>query len=139
MDSFRMPYSVSDVTLATRARAMDQAAQTRATEFEALGHETTFVAHVTAFESASSDQNTGEETSANATANFDSLLSEALGKVKSLDAIIHNFTRATPPSRRMEYGQPCRATEEGGETRDTPEAAVPINWAVVPQHYSMPS
>jgi hypothetical protein len=98
MDSFRMPYSVSDVTLAARARAMGQAAQPLATEFEALGHETTFVAdleaHVTAFESADSDQNAGEETQAGATANFDSLLSEALGKVKSLDAIIHNIYKS---------------------------------------------
>lgn len=95
MDSFRMPYAVSDVTLAARARAMAQAAAPLAAEFEALGHETTFVAdleaHVAAFESADTDQNEGEETQVGATANFGALLNEALGKVKSLDAIIHNI------------------------------------------------
>ena len=98
MDSFRMPYSVNDVTLCARARAMSQAAAPLAVKFEALGHDATFIAdleaHVTAFESADSDQNTGVETQAGATANFDALLSEALAKVKSLDAIIHNFYRS---------------------------------------------
>jgi antirestriction protein ArdC len=77
---------------------MGHAAQLLATEFEALGHETTFAAdleaHLTAFKSANSDENAGEETQAGATANFDSLLSEALGKVKSLDAIIHHFYKS---------------------------------------------
>ena len=93
-----MPYAVSDVALAARARAMDQAAAPLAAEFEALGHEETFLAdleaHVAAFESADTDQNEGAETQAGATANFGSLLSEALAKVKLLAAIIHNFYKA---------------------------------------------
>lgn len=95
MDSFRMPHCVSDITLAARARSMGQAATRLAAQFEALGQDTTFLAdletHINAFEGADSSQNTGEETQAGATASFNSLLSEAFGKVKSLDAIVHNM------------------------------------------------
>lgn len=48
MDNFRMPYSVSDVTLAARARSMGQAAVPFAAKFEKLGHEPTFVADLEA-------------------------------------------------------------------------------------------
>lgn len=95
MDSFRMPYSVDDVTLCARARAMAQAAGPLQAKFVDLGLDPTFLddlaAHVAAFESADSGQSEGDETRSGATANFDALLREALAKVKSLDAIIHNF------------------------------------------------
>ncbi len=98
MDSFRMPYSVDDVTLCARARAMGQAAQPLLGKFVDLGLDDTFLddleTHVAAFESADTGQNEGEEIRSGATANFNTLLREALAKVKSLDAIIHNFYRS---------------------------------------------
>ncbi len=98
MDHFRMPYSVDDVTLAARARAMGQAAAPLADKFVDLGLDDTFLddleTHVAAFEGTDTDQNEGGETRSGATANFGGLLREALAKVKSLDAIIHNFHRS---------------------------------------------
>lgn len=94
MDSFRMPYSVGDAVLVAKAKAIADAAVGLAADFEALGHEPTFVddlrGHIAAFEGADTTKETGLQTQAGATENFSSLLREAMTAVKQLDAIVHN-------------------------------------------------
>jgi hypothetical protein len=94
MDSFRMPYSVGDAVLVAKARAIADAAEGRAADFEALGHEPTFVddlrSHIDAFEGADTTKETGLQTQAGATEGFTPLLKEAMTTVRQLDAIIHN-------------------------------------------------
>ena len=50
--------------------------------------------HITAFEQAESAQNTGQQSQAGATAEFEPLLADAMVKVKQLDAFMHNFYKS---------------------------------------------
>ena len=98
MDKFRMPHGVSDLRLAADARAFGLAATPLSAQFIDLGHEPTFLAdleaHVVAFENADTEQNDGEEDQVGATAGFGPLIADALAKIKSLNAIMHNLYKA---------------------------------------------
>ncbi len=92
---FRMPYSVSDITLAARASAMTDAAEGMKDDFVNYYHAETFAddlrALIKAFDDADETQDTGTQTHVGATATFGPLLRQAMTKVKQLDAFIQNF------------------------------------------------
>jgi hypothetical protein len=98
MEHFRMPHGVSDTTLGSKANAIADAAAPLTNDFVAHGHETTFVAdlraHIAAFDSADTTQNTGQQSQAGATAGFEPLIDDAMTKVKQLDAFMHNFYKS---------------------------------------------
>lgn len=94
MDSFRMPYGVSDQLLAARARAIADAAGPMTAEFQEYGHAATFVAdlrsHIKAFEDADDDKESGLGDQVGATAGLGPLIKTGLTRVKQLDAFVNN-------------------------------------------------
>lgn len=95
MDKFRMPHGVGEAVLVAKATAIAEAAQARAADFVALGHEPTFIgdlqAQISALRNADTAKETGLQAQVGATAQFTPLLEEAMTAVKQLDAFMHNF------------------------------------------------
>ena len=127
MDNFRMPYTVGDAVLVAKATAIADAAQPMTGAFIGLGHEPTFVddlrAHIAAFESADTVQNTGQQSQAGATAEFGPLLEQAMKKVKQLDAITHNLYRSN--AERMGEWRTASHVERQANKKETPDAPPP--------------
>ncbi len=136
MEKLRMPYGVSDTTLAAKASAISDAVEPLASDFITLGHETTFVtdlrAHITAFQQAETTQSTGQQTQAGATAGFNPLLGEAITKTKQLDAFMHNFYRSNAEKlgewktashvERQAASKKAPGTPSGGKFKTAPAA-----------------
>lgn len=95
MEKFRMPYGVSDTVLVAKAKAIAEAANGVAGDFAIYEHDATFVddlrAHIEAFNSAETSQDSGKQTQAGATEAFEPLLQSAMTKVVQLNAFMHNF------------------------------------------------
>lgn len=98
MAGFELPHGTNDVDLLAKARAFAVAAEPLKAKFIALEHAPDFIEallqRVADFESADSNQNTGEENKSGATAIIGPLIQEGLTIVKQLDAIMHNKFRS---------------------------------------------